>query len=66
MDVIVQNPPNTLWGSNVAAIDVLLNFIMFVFEGDPVSTFMNILEAVLDRSECRDGFDVCMTVIFRR
>ena len=64
MYFIVKNPPDSLWCTDITTVDVLLNLVSIVFESSTVGSFMNVFKAIFDRTERRNGLNVCMAIIF--
>lgn len=52
MDLEVERSPDSFRGADVTPVDVALDFV-FKFEGTAITTFVNVLERVLD------GLDMC-------
>ena len=57
------NSPCRLRGTNVAAVNVVGDFIYIVLQASSITAFVDVFKGVLDRFECGNTFSVNVTVI---
>lgn len=66
MDIKVECPPDAFWGPNVPTVNILLYFVVLIFESSPIRAFVNIFETVLDCSKRRNALNIYVGMIFGR